>query len=67
MKLKTGLAYLVGLLAVAVSTGDELKFVVMGDWGGQDTFPFYTVAEKEVHMQCMYAQSSPSHAPVPCT
>ncbi len=50
MKLKTGLAYLVGLLAVAVSTGDELKFVILGDWGGQDTFPFYTVAEKEVHM-----------------
>ncbi len=36
-------------MAAAASSSEELNFVIMGDWGGQDTAPFYTTAEKEVH------------------
>ncbi len=27
---------------------DALNFIVLGDWGGQETSPYYTRAEKEI-------------------
>ena len=33
--------------AVSDSTG-TLNFLVVGDWGGQNTSPYYTAAEKDV-------------------
>ncbi len=35
-------------LFLTVTTDDSLNFLVLGDWGGQESSPYYTTAEKEV-------------------
>lgn len=44
--------YAVAFLLLAVCclsrSDDSLNFLVVGDWGGQPTYPYYTPAEKEI-------------------
>ena len=46
-------AFVVALLvAVLVAPGDAaLNFTMMGDWGGQESSPYYTDAEKSIAEQ----------------
>ena len=43
------LCIVVLLLLCCLSRADEsLNFLVVGDWGGQPRYPYYTPAEKEI-------------------
>ena len=35
------------LLAIAPSYADNLRFLAVGDWGGQDEYPYSTEAQRE--------------------
>ena len=43
----------IGIVKVIAAVSDEksLKFVMLGDWGGQETPPYYTDAEKKIAEQ----------------
>ena len=45
--------FVVGLTLISAKAPRDgtLNFVIMGDWGGQDTPPYYTTAEEEVHVR----------------
>ena len=48
MFLLRGLAVLFCVFLICESSNDSFNFVVLGDWGGQETSPYYTKAEKEI-------------------
>lgn len=51
------------LVGIAVAEHDnELKFVMIGDWGGQATAPYYTIAEQEVSHRVTHPLTSPMHS-----
>ena len=41
-------AVLVALACAKNSATGSLNFLVLGDWGGQPTSPYYTTAEKDI-------------------
>ena len=43
--------FLIVLIACCVSSEKTLKFLVVGDWGGKDTSPYYTPAQQQVAEQ----------------
>lgn len=50
-KLLVGLCLLLGASFPACRADGTLDFLILGDWGGQDTSPYYTTAEKEIAEQ----------------
>lgn len=54
MKAVHVLAFLLAALAVSSTRGSgdaALNFTIMGDWGGQESSPYYTEAEKNIAEQ----------------
>ena len=46
----TGVVLILGVVA-ALGAGSSLNFIIMGDWGGQEFWPYYTCGEKSVAEQ----------------
>lgn len=48
MKTFSAVVLLLGVCLFPLATSDSLNFVVLGDWGGQGSHPYYTEAEKDI-------------------
>ena len=46
----TGVVLILGV-ATALGNGSNLNFIIMGDWGGKEIWPYYTEGEKHVAEQ----------------